>query len=272
MSSTTKHRSAAAPGSQRARCARTTGGGCRSSRRPLLTVLLGYVVVRLFMRQWYWVGEYNYLTPLYSPCISESCHPGLGALRHDLRRPAGLDPAADRRVPRPAGLPRHLLLLPQGGLPVDPAEPDGLRRRGAGPPLPRREPVPFVFMNSHRYFFYLASLLLLINTYDAVLAFFPRRRVRLRPRVDHPRGQRPAAVGLHARLPRVPAHRRRQAQALLAQPAALRDVEPHLEAQRAAHAVRLGVAGERDPDRRLHHGRLGRMDLRPADRGGERHG
>ena len=41
-----------------------------------LIVLLGYVVVRLFMRQWYWVGEYNYLTPLYSPCISESCTPG----------------------------------------------------------------------------------------------------------------------------------------------------------------------------------------------------
>ncbi len=31
-------------------------------------------------------------------------------------------------------------------------------------------------MNLHRYFFYLASLLLLINTYDAVLAFFPPRR------------------------------------------------------------------------------------------------
>ena len=125
----------------------------------------------------------------------------------------------------------------------------------------------FVFMNWHRYFFYLASLLLLINTYDAVLAFFPPGgfgfglgSIILVVNVA-------AAVGLHARLPRVPAHRRRQAQALLAQPAALRDVEPHLDAQRAAHAVRLGVAGERDADRRLHHGRLGRMDLRPADRG-----
>ena len=33
---------------------------------------------------------------------------------------------------------------------------------------------PFKIMNSHRYFFYAASALLLINTYDAALAFFPR--------------------------------------------------------------------------------------------------
>ena len=90
-------------------------------------------------------------------------------------------------------------------------------------------------MNSHRYFFYLASLLLLINTYDAVLAFFPPGgfgfglgSIILVVNVA-------AAVGLHARLPRLPAHRRRQAQALLAQPAALRDVEPHLDWLNARH-------------------------------------
>src|SRR4029079_19207325 len=63
------------------------------------------------------------------------------ALRRDLRRPAGVDPAADRRLPDPPGLPRYLLLLPQGGLPRDPAEPDAVLRRGPGSPLPRREPV-----------------------------------------------------------------------------------------------------------------------------------
>ena len=231
-----------------------------------LIVLLGYVVIRLFMRQWYWVGEYNYLTPLYSPCISESCTPGsahFGTIFGDLPIwiplpivvfPVLLGFRGTCYYYRKAVY-RSILQSPTACAVAEPA------------PRYRGESRFFVFMNSHRYFFYLASLLLLINTYDAVLAFFPRGEfgfglgsIILVVNVA-------AAVGLHAGLPRVPAHRRRQAQALLAQPAALRHVEPHLDAQRAAHAVRLGVAGERDPDRRLHHGRLGRMDLRPADRG-----
>jgi hypothetical protein len=32
---------------------------------------------------------------------------------------------------------------------------------------------PLILQNSHRYFFYLASILLLINTYDAVKSFLP---------------------------------------------------------------------------------------------------
>ena len=48
---------------------------------PLVTaIVLGafiiYTTVRLFMRADYWVGEYHYLTPLYSPCVSDSCAPG----------------------------------------------------------------------------------------------------------------------------------------------------------------------------------------------------
>ncbi|MGH3923264.1 MAG: hypothetical protein ACRDTT_10420, partial [Pseudonocardiaceae bacterium] len=42
---------------------------------PLVTaIVLGvfiiYTTARLFMRDYYWVGEYSYLTPLYSPCLS----------------------------------------------------------------------------------------------------------------------------------------------------------------------------------------------------------
>jgi len=137
-----------------------------------LTVLLGYVVVRLFMRQWYWVGEYNYLTPLYSPCISASCTPGsshFGAIFGDLPVwiplpivvfPILLGFRGTCYYYRKAVY-RSILQSPTACAVAEPA------------PRYRGESRFFLFMNSHRYFFYLASLLLLINTYDAVLAFFP---------------------------------------------------------------------------------------------------
>jgi hypothetical protein len=47
---------------------------------PLLNVIgLGawvlYATVRAFMQEWYFVAQYNYLTPFYSPCVSVGCVP-----------------------------------------------------------------------------------------------------------------------------------------------------------------------------------------------------
>jgi hypothetical protein len=140
----------------------------------VLTVLLGYVVVRLFMRQWYWVDEYNYLTPLYSPCISESCTPGsahFGTIFGDLPVwiplpivvfPILLGFRGTCYYYRKAVY-RSILQSPTACAVKEPAR----SYRG-------ESRFPFIIMNSHRYFFYLAALLLLINTYDAVLSFFPR--------------------------------------------------------------------------------------------------
>jgi hypothetical protein len=139
-----------------------------------LTVLLGYVIVRLFMRQWYWVDEYNYLTPLYSPCISESCTPGsahfgtiFGNLPVWIPLPIVVFPIllgfrATCYYYRKAVY-RSILQSPTACAVQEPAR----YYRG-------ESRFPFIVMNSHRYFFYLASLLLLVNTYDAVLSFFPR--------------------------------------------------------------------------------------------------
>jgi hypothetical protein len=50
-------------------------------RPPLVTgaVLVFFIVyatVRIFMNDYYWAPQYHYLTPVYSPCVSESCVPG----------------------------------------------------------------------------------------------------------------------------------------------------------------------------------------------------
>ena len=34
-----------------------------------------YATVRAFMQNWYYVPEYHYLTPFYSPCVSTGCIP-----------------------------------------------------------------------------------------------------------------------------------------------------------------------------------------------------
>lgn len=145
---------------------------------PLVTALvLGtfvvYTTVRLFLREHYWVDEYSYLTPIYSPCLSESCAPGsahfgtpLPAFPVALPLPILVFPIlagfrASCYYYRKAGY-RSFLLSPPACAVAEPA------RRYSG-----ERQFPLVLQNLHRYFFYLASVLLLINTYDAVLAFFP---------------------------------------------------------------------------------------------------
>src|SRR6516165_7489795 len=41
-----------------------------------LTIWLVYATVRVFTGHWYYVPQYHYLTPFYSPCVSGECVPG----------------------------------------------------------------------------------------------------------------------------------------------------------------------------------------------------
>jgi hypothetical protein len=139
----------------------------------VLGTFLLYTIVRAFMRRRYWVNEYHYLTPLYSPCLSESCVPGsthfgtlLGSFPFPI--PLAIMPFAVilgfRRTCyyyRRATY-RSFLLSPSACAVREPA------RSYQG-----ESAFPFIVQNSHRYFLYLASLLLLIDTYDAAQAFMP---------------------------------------------------------------------------------------------------
>lgn len=139
----------------------------------VLGTFLLYTIVRVFMRRWYWVNEYHYLTPLYSPCLSESCAPGsthfgipLGSFPFPI--PLAIMPfvvilgfRGTCYYYRKATY-RSFLLSPSACAVREPA------RSYQG-----ESAFPFIVQNSHRYFLYLASVLLLIDTYDAVLAFMP---------------------------------------------------------------------------------------------------
>lgn len=139
----------------------------------VLGVFLIYTTVRIFMREYYWAAEEGYLTPLYSPCLSNSCVAGSSHFGTPLPE-------------LPFAIPLPLLIFPiiggfrltcyyyrKAGYRAFLLSPPGCAVKEPGKSYRGESGFPLILQNSHRYFFYLASLLLLINTYDAVLAFLP---------------------------------------------------------------------------------------------------
>jgi len=137
-------------------------------------VLLFFVVystIRIFMAKWYWVNDYHYLTPLYSPCLSDSCAEGSSHFGTPLPKLPFFLPLGIVAFPVVAGFRvtcyyyrkayyRSLWFSPQACAVAEPHKKYSGETR-----------FPLVLNNSHRYFFYLAAVVLLINTYDAILAF-----------------------------------------------------------------------------------------------------
>ena len=135
-----------------------------------LALWVVYATVRAFMQEWYFVPQYNYLTPFYSPCVSNGC----------------VEQAAHfgRFLPDVWWLPYAALTLPflllfrltcyyyrkayYRAFWLSPpacavAEP---HKRYTG-----ETRFPLLGQNLHRYFFYLAAIISVINTYDAIKAF-----------------------------------------------------------------------------------------------------
>src|SRR6266508_535281 len=94
-----------------------------------LTAWLAYGLVRVYLHRWYYVADYQYLTPFYSPCTSTACIPEaahFGRFTPDWK------------------------ILPWAPLSL---------------------PFLLVFRNAHRYAFYAAFIISVINSYDAIVAF-----------------------------------------------------------------------------------------------------
>jgi hypothetical protein len=145
---------------------------------PLLTIAFlsvagGYLTVRIFIPDYYFVEQYHYLTPVFSPCISEACEPAARDFGVLLPKLPALIPLPLLVFPILLGFRatcyyyrkayyRSFWLSPPACAVAEP------HRRYSG-----ETRFPLIVQNFHRYFLYLASLLLLVNTYDAVHAFFP---------------------------------------------------------------------------------------------------
>ncbi|MGN9776420.1 hypothetical protein ACTMS0_11685 [Micromonospora sp. H33] len=137
----------------------------------ILLFFIVYSTIRIFMAKWYYVEDFHYLTPLYSPCVSNECVPGSAHFG---------TPFGDF----PFFLPLGIIAFPiVAGFRVTCYyyRKAGYRSLWASPPAcavtePHKKytgetRLPLFVMNWHRYFFYLAALILLINLYDAIFAF-----------------------------------------------------------------------------------------------------
>lgn len=144
---------------------------------PTLTTLglatfVVYGAVRVFQQNNYWVGEHHYLTPFYSPCLANQCAEEASLFGH---LPWDFPPF----------LPYALISMPilllfrvtcyyyrkayyrsvwQAPTACAVREP---HRTYTGETRPL-----MLFQNSHRYFFYAASIIVLINTWDMLVPFF----------------------------------------------------------------------------------------------------
>jgi hypothetical protein len=165
------------PGAGRIRLAARTLRTDRWWVPPLLTAagllfFLAYGTFRIFTSRWYWVEQYHYLAPFYSPCLSDSCvgDSSAGFPRFVPALPSWLSPAFIILI-FPAGFRltcyyyrkayyRAFWLSPPACAVAEP------HRKYTG-----ETRFPLVFQNMHRYFFYAAIAVAGILTYDAVLAF-----------------------------------------------------------------------------------------------------
>ena len=138
-----------------------------------------YATVRAFMQDHFYVEQYNYLTPFYSPCV----------VNYDAATGSGCPAGAAHFgtfLPDVWFLPYAALSLPflllfrltcyyyrgayyrtvwQSPTACAVAEPHA---KYTG-----ETRFPLIIQNTHRYFFYIAGIISIINTYDAVMAMFP---------------------------------------------------------------------------------------------------
>ncbi|TJZ74975.1 hypothetical protein FCG67_21700 [Rhodococcus oryzae] len=143
---------------------------------PLLTTLglatfVVYASIRSWVRTAYWVDQYHYLTPFYSPCLSDSCVPGSSHFGTPIGELPMWIPLGFLVLPFLLGFRitcyyyrkayyRSVWLAPAACAVAEPhARYTGETR------------LPLILQNSHRYFFYAALIVSLINTYDAIAAF-----------------------------------------------------------------------------------------------------
>jgi hypothetical protein len=144
---------------------------------PLLTVSgltawVAYATFRVFMQADYFKegAGFKYLTPFYSPCVSKGCVSGSAEFGRFLPDHWFIPFAA---VTLPFLLLfrltcyyyRRAYYRSFWASPPACAVPDGHKRYTG------ETRFPLVFQNAHRYAFYAAVLISIINTYDAVISF-----------------------------------------------------------------------------------------------------
>ncbi|MBE9376520.1 hypothetical protein IQ251_18880 [Saccharopolyspora sp. HNM0983] len=144
--------------------------------QPLVTFLalsafVLYGTFRVFLNQWYWVPEHNYLAPFFSPCLSTACVPGASHFGQPFPDLSPWAPPPVFVLPFVLGFRVTCYYYRKAYYRSFWASPPAC---AVGEPHRRytgESRLPLILQNSHRYFFYLALLVALVLTWDTAIAF-----------------------------------------------------------------------------------------------------
>ncbi|NGY62933.1 hypothetical protein G7043_28835 [Lentzea sp. NEAU-D13] len=144
---------------------------------PPLTTFVGlllisiYAAFRTFQGDYYWVDQYHYLTPMYSPCLTEECVPAASHFGQWFPALPGFLTPPVIIIPFLLGFRITCYYYRKAYYRAAWASPPACAVAEPHSKYTGETRFPLIAQNLHRYFFYAASLLLLINIYDAILAF-----------------------------------------------------------------------------------------------------
>ena len=182
MTTTAHDRSAKDPGAPSPGNPGRADIGARTLRRdrwwlPPLVNALGlltfvvYATIRSFWGSAYYVPEYHYLSPFYSPCFSASCVPGASHFGTFLPEFPPWIPLALLSLPFLLGFRLTCYYYRKSYYRAFWASPPACAVSEPHSKYTGETRFPLILQNAHRYFFYMAVLISVINTYDMVVAF-----------------------------------------------------------------------------------------------------
>ena len=218
-----------------------------------LTIWVAYATVRVFTGHWYYVPQYHYLTPFYSPCVSGECVPGSSTLGQWFPALPPIIPYAIVSLVFVLGFRLTCYYYRRAYYRAFWRAPTACAVREPHAKDTGETRFPLIMQNVHRYFFYMAVLIAILLTYDAAQAF------------RGPDGKFGFGLGSLIMLANaillwgytLGCHSCRhitagQAEELLQAPGQVLGLDEVLVAERAAHAVRLDHARHPDADRLVH--------------------
>jgi hypothetical protein len=165
-----------APGKTRAQISQKTLRTDRWWEQPalvatLLTIWVAYATVHVLIGKWYWVPQYHYLTPFYSPCISGECVPGSASLGTWFGSLPPIIPYAIVSLPFVLGFRLSCYYYRRAYYRAFWRAPAACAVREPHAKYSGETRFPLIMQNLHRYFFYMVILISILNTYDVVQAF-----------------------------------------------------------------------------------------------------
>ncbi|HEU5416787.1 MAG TPA: hypothetical protein VFV41_03770 [Streptosporangiaceae bacterium] len=137
----------------------------------LLTIWVAYATVHVFIGRWYYVPEFHYLTPFYSPCVSGECVPGSSTLGTWIPAVPPIIPYAFVSLPFVLGFRLSCYYYRKAYYRSFWRAPAACAVREPHATYSGETRFPLIMQNLHRYFFYVVLLISILNTYDLVEAF-----------------------------------------------------------------------------------------------------